>query len=164
MFLPSCNCSGVYFPFTNPCLQITSRRSCSTITVLFFPNTSRPNLGSAQLKFPGTDCSVPGRNWPAHEAVYSSPSSAIRRAIWPSIELISYFCLYMYVCSLLSRHRKLLFYCKVFRLYLPLFVLVAFHDGCSLPLSCLSFLLMSHLERYFSLCLSPTVPSLLPFH
>jgi len=56
--------------------------------------------------------------------------------------------------SLLSRRRKLLFCCRVLRLYLPLFVLVAFHNGCSVPLSCLSFLLMSHLERYFSLCFS----------
>jgi len=70
----------------------------------------------------------------------------------------------VYVCSLLSDLRKLLFYCKVVRLYLPLFVLVAFHYGCSVPLSFLLFALMSHLERYFSLCLSPTVPSPLHFY
>lgn len=161
MFLSSSNCSGVY-----PSSQIRAFRSLIIVPVarLQFSSPKHPDKiwDPPSSNSTGTDCSVPGTNWPEHEAVYSSPPCAVRRAIWPSTDLTSYFCLYVYVFSLLSRDLKLLFYCTVFRLYLPLFVVVAFHNGCRVLLSCLAFLLMSHLERYFSL--SPTVPSLLPFY
>jgi hypothetical protein len=104
VFLPSCNCLAVYFAFTNPCL-----RSLAVIPVAplqFFSSIKRPDeiCDPPSSNTTGTDCSLPGTNWPEHEAVYSSPSSAVRPAIWRSNDLISYFCLYMYVLSLLSRH------------------------------------------------------------